>query len=229
MIYIKRLFYKIDLPAFSQIPMKMPLKKFLYAIAAMSLILMGCETTEDSKKASATTDGGGSTAVVENTSSKGNAESSTTTEELKKAEQEGGHVDTPVVVAEASPTESSPASPKSEVTAQEAVEASKESVEVSKEEKAEEPMKESKVEEVTPAPTAKPKNPKYVGMVMVVNSKKNFVVVDFGENMPAVKSELGVYRYDVFIGSIRVTEPVKAPLATADILNGTLKKGDEVR
>ncbi len=88
---------------------------------------------------------------------------------------------------------------------------------------------EAKVEEVPPAPTVKPVNPKFAGLVMIVNPKKKFVVVDFGDDVPPLKSELGAYRQDVFVGSIRVTDPVKTPLATADILSGTPKKGDEVR
>ncbi len=72
--------------------------------------------------------------------------------------------------------------------------------------------------------------PQFVGRVVLLNTKKGFVVVDFhGSRVPPVQSELGVYRDGVFVGSLRITDPVKPPLASADVLTGTLRRGDVVQ
>ncbi len=74
------------------------------------------------------------------------------------------------------------------------------------------------------------KAPLFEGKVVLVNQAKKFLIVDFREaKVPPVRSELGVYRGGVFVGSLRITEPVKPPLASADILSGTLRRGDVVQ
>ena len=88
---------------------------------------------------------------------------------------------------------------------------------------------ESPSAEPTVAAAETPVSP-FAGTVLLINLKKKFVVVDFSKaQMPPVKSELGVYRDGQFIGSVRITEPTKAPLATADIVQGVVRKGDSVR
>ncbi|MDD2706648.1 MAG: hypothetical protein PHV34_01460 [Verrucomicrobiae bacterium] len=68
------------------------------------------------------------------------------------------------------------------------------------------------------------------GKVALVNLQKKFVVVNFqGSEIPPLRSELGVYRDGIFIGSLRITDPIKPPLATADVVTGTLRRGDVVR
>jgi len=88
-----------------------------------------------------------------------------------------------------------------------------------------------KVEDVTPAPEPPPPPPNYQGTVAFLDLKQKFVIIDFKHknNVPPVRSELGVYRNGRFVGSIRITPPVKPPNASADILQGSLRQGDEVR
>jgi hypothetical protein len=70
----------------------------------------------------------------------------------------------------------------------------------------------------------------FEGSVVLLNLQKGFVIVDFGKGkVPPARSELGVYRGGIFVGSVRITPPIKPPLASADILNGTLRRGDTVR
>jgi hypothetical protein len=68
------------------------------------------------------------------------------------------------------------------------------------------------------------------GKVASVNSELGFVVVDFAsQTMPALGTRLNVYRGDKRVGTVRITEPVRAPLATADIVEGEVRVGDEAR
>lgn len=63
-----------------------------------------------------------------------------------------------------------------------------------------------------------------------VNTEHGFVVVDFASRtMPEAGTLVNVYRGDKRVGGIRITEPVHAPLATADIVEGEMRVGDEVR
>lgn len=88
----------------------------------------------------------------------------------------------------------------------------------------------NKTNETTSTPTTSPSKPLFVGRVVLVNSKKHFVIIDFNaRKVPPLRSELGVYRNNQFVGSIRITPPIKPPLTSADILMGTLRRGDEVR
>jgi S-adenosylhomocysteine hydrolase len=63
-----------------------------------------------------------------------------------------------------------------------------------------------------------------------VNVEHGFVVVDFAsQTMPEAGTLVNVYRAEKRVGGIRITEPVHAPLATADIVEGDMRVGDEVR
>jgi hypothetical protein len=69
-----------------------------------------------------------------------------------------------------------------------------------------------------------------VARVASVNSELGFVVVDFsGQAMPPVGTRVNVYRGDKRVGTVRITEPVHAPLATADVVEGEARVGDEAR
>ena len=68
------------------------------------------------------------------------------------------------------------------------------------------------------------------GKIASVNSELGFVVVDFAsQTMPALGTRLNVYRGNRRVGAVRITEPVRAPLATADIVEGEARMGDEAR
>ncbi len=66
--------------------------------------------------------------------------------------------------------------------------------------------------------------------ITVVRADLKFVVIDFSSRlMPPVGTKLRVYRDGKRIGEVQITEPVRMRAATADILEGALKVGDEVR
>jgi hypothetical protein len=66
--------------------------------------------------------------------------------------------------------------------------------------------------------------------IVSVNPELQFVVVDFSSRvMPPVGTRLNVYRGDQKIGAVQITEPVRARLATADIVQGEVRVGDEAR
>jgi len=87
-----------------------------------------------------------------------------------------------------------------------------------------------KIEEITPMAQKSVSESPFIGTVVLSPLRKKFVVVDFrnGE-VPPIRSELGVYREGIFVGSVRISEPVKPPLASADILSGALRRGDVVQ
>lgn len=81
-----------------------------------------------------------------------------------------------------------------------------------------------------PAATVPPVESPYEGTVVLLNLPKEFVIVDFARGkVPPARSELGVYRSGIFVGSVRITPPSKGSLVAADILTGTLRRGDTVR
>ncbi|HUJ10008.1 MAG TPA: hypothetical protein VL171_08280 [Verrucomicrobiae bacterium] len=81
--------------------------------------------------------------------------------------------------------------------------------------------------EVKPAPSQFGAGP---AKIVSVNPELKFVVVDFSSRvMPPVGTRLNVYRGDKVAGTIQLTEPVRAQLATADILQGEVRVGDEAR
>ena len=80
---------------------------------------------------------------------------------------------------------------------------------------------------VTPTPSQFGPAP---AKIVLVNPELAFVVIDFSSRvMPPVGTRLNVYRGDKYIGAVRITEPERARLATADILQGEVRVGDEAR
>ncbi|HVM59434.1 MAG TPA: hypothetical protein VMV72_01075 [Verrucomicrobiae bacterium] len=66
--------------------------------------------------------------------------------------------------------------------------------------------------------------------VASVNSELGFVVVDFAsQTLPPLGTRVNIYRGDKRVAIVRITEPVRAPLATADIVEGEVRVGDEAR
>ena len=81
--------------------------------------------------------------------------------------------------------------------------------------------------QVAPAPSQLGPAP---AKIVLVNSELRFVVIDFSSRMtPPVGTRLNVYRGDKNIGAVRITEPTQASLATADIVEGEVRVGDEAR
>jgi len=66
--------------------------------------------------------------------------------------------------------------------------------------------------------------------IVSVNPELKFVVIDFSTGtMPPIGTRLSVYRGEKEVGVVRVTEPARAQLATADIVEGEARVGDEAR
>ena len=66
--------------------------------------------------------------------------------------------------------------------------------------------------------------------ITLVNSQYGFVVIDFlNRPMPGPGRRLEVYRDGKRIGAVRVTEPMRARFASADIVEGEPRAGDLVR
>ena len=66
--------------------------------------------------------------------------------------------------------------------------------------------------------------------IVSTNPDLGFVVIDFTSRpLPAVGEKVDVYRGEKKVGVVRITEPVRAPLATADIVEGEIRTGDEAR
>ena len=66
--------------------------------------------------------------------------------------------------------------------------------------------------------------------VVSVNPELRFVVIDFSSRvMPPVGTRLNVFRGDKNVGAVQITEPVRARLATADIVQGEVRVGDDAR
>ncbi len=78
------------------------------------------------------------------------------------------------------------------------------------------------------AATTASHNP-FRGQIELLDLDQKFVVLDFpDENVPAVGTKLSVYRSETLVGNILVTNPVKPPFASADILSGNIQTGDTV-
>lgn len=89
---------------------------------------------------------------------------------------------------------------------------------------------EALVRKLTNEPKAKIATGSLRGEILSVNAKKKFVVVDFKRNsIPPVGSRFGVYRDGNFVGSISLTNPIKPPYASADIMTGEIQYGDIIR
>ena len=69
-----------------------------------------------------------------------------------------------------------------------------------------------------------------VPRITMVHVEQRFVVIDFSTQvMPAIGKRLNVFRDGKRQGEVQITDPVRARFATADILSGELRVGDEVR
>jgi hypothetical protein len=66
--------------------------------------------------------------------------------------------------------------------------------------------------------------------IVSLNSEHDFVVIDFTSQMiPEVGTTVSIYRNGKRVGAVRITEPVRAQFATADIMEGEVHVGDEAR
>jgi hypothetical protein len=66
--------------------------------------------------------------------------------------------------------------------------------------------------------------------IMLVNDQHRFVVIDFSaRSLPPVGTRINVYRNGKKVGVVQLTEPTRMRLATADVLEGELRVGDEAR
>lgn len=68
--------------------------------------------------------------------------------------------------------------------------------------------------------------------IVYVNTKPNFkfVVLEFSTTeIPSPGSQLTVYRGKERVGTVKLTEPMRPPHITADIIDGNPQRGDEVR
>lgn len=66
--------------------------------------------------------------------------------------------------------------------------------------------------------------------ITLINAQYRFAVIDFaGHSVPAAGTRLVAYRDNKRVGAVRLTEPIRSGLATADILEGELRVGDEIR
>ena len=73
-------------------------------------------------------------------------------------------------------------------------------------------------------------NVKIHGYVVSINQGAKFVVLKFEYGaIPAVGKTLDVLRNGEKVGQIRITKPVKPPHASADVLDGVLRRGDQVQ
>jgi hypothetical protein len=66
--------------------------------------------------------------------------------------------------------------------------------------------------------------------ITIVRPEENFVVVDFSSHsMPALGTKLTAYHAGRKVGMVQLNGPVRARAAVADILDGEMQTGDEVR
>ncbi|HUJ71989.1 MAG TPA: hypothetical protein VLZ30_07080 [Verrucomicrobiae bacterium] len=81
------------------------------------------------------------------------------------------------------------------------------------------------VQQPSPAPLGPP-----AARIVSVNADLGFVVVDFGSlTVPTPGTQVSIYHGGKRVGVVRITEPVHAPLATADVVEGEVRMGDEAR
>lgn len=67
------------------------------------------------------------------------------------------------------------------------------------------------------------------GRIAGVQLSENFVVIEFSEAPPPLRTRLRVYRNGQQIGEVEVIGPVYPPFAAANILEGVPAVGDTVR
>lgn len=72
--------------------------------------------------------------------------------------------------------------------------------------------------------------PMLVGKVVRVNENARFAVLNFPVGtMPAVQQRLNVYRRGLKVGEVKVTGPQQDDNTVADVVNGEVQVGDELR
>lgn len=70
----------------------------------------------------------------------------------------------------------------------------------------------------------------FVGKIVEVNVKENFVILNFYPgDVPPASTEMEVFRGANVVGTVRMTGAGKPPVAPAEIVKGTLRRGDMVR
>jgi len=68
------------------------------------------------------------------------------------------------------------------------------------------------------------------GKVIKLNSEGRFVILNFPiGHLPALEQRLNVYRRGLKVGEIKVTGPQMDDDIVADVVNGEVQVGDEVR
>jgi hypothetical protein len=66
--------------------------------------------------------------------------------------------------------------------------------------------------------------------IVSLNSEHDFVVIDYTSQMiPDTGTTVNIYRNGKRVGAVRITEPMRAQFATADIVEGEVHVGDEAR
>jgi hypothetical protein len=69
-----------------------------------------------------------------------------------------------------------------------------------------------------------------VGKVVRVNENARFAVLNFPVGtMPGVQQRLNVYRRGLKVGEVKVTGPQQDDNTVADVVNGEVQVGDELR
>jgi len=69
-----------------------------------------------------------------------------------------------------------------------------------------------------------------VPRIVSVNAEQKFAVVDFAsQSIPEAGTIMNVYRSGKRSAAVRITQPVRAPYATADVVEGDVRLGDDVR
>ena len=69
-----------------------------------------------------------------------------------------------------------------------------------------------------------------IAQIVSLNPGESFVVIDFTSGIvPVVGTRVSVYRNGKQVGVVRITEPMRAEFATADIVEGEVHVGDEAR
>jgi len=77
--------------------------------------------------------------------------------------------------------------------------------------------------------TVTPRAP-ILGRVSAMNGGLRFVVIDFSlGGVPALERRLGVYRNGQRVGEVKISGPQSETLIAADITEGTVQVGDEVK
>ncbi len=70
----------------------------------------------------------------------------------------------------------------------------------------------------------------FLGKIVQVNGKEKFVIVNFYPgDVPPVTTIMNVYRGNSQVGTVKISNPTKPPVAPAEVIKGSLRRGDLVR